>query len=205
MGTKVETVKNWKNDSAFLDEDLNVNKKVSQNNADIRMVGKFDNAAEENWSICINSRGLVSLFDADGMMASNLDLVLTNARTNEEAKVVIFPGGAMNATAIAMSSGSGGGDAGSESPTSSESPTGEAVLVVEAQSQRKLEKEAQAMATTVMESPHVTKVWAMVPMVAPLVILITINLPMMIVLTLALVILVEEGVMATPTGINHRN
>lgn len=124
VGTKVETVKNWKNDSAFLDEDLNVNKKVSQNNADIRMVGKFDNAAEENWSICINSRGLVSLFDADGMMTSNLDLVLTNPRTNEEAKVVIFPGGAMNATAIAMGSGSGGGGAGSESPTSSESPTG---------------------------------------------------------------------------------
>ncbi|QHU99301.1 pilus assembly FimT family protein [Synechocystis sp. CACIAM 05] len=124
VGTKVETVKNWKNDSAFLDEDLNVNKKVSQNNADIRMVGKFDNAAEENWSICINSRGLVSLFDADGMMTSNLDLVLTNPRTNEEAKVVIFPGGAMDATAIAMGSGSGGGGAGSESPTSSESPTG---------------------------------------------------------------------------------
>jgi Tfp pilus assembly protein FimT len=122
VGTKVETIKNWKNDSAFLDEDLNVNKKVSQNNADIRMVGKFGNAAEENWSICINSRGLVNLFDADGMVTNNLDLVLTNARTNEEAKVVVFPGGAMDATAIVM--GSGGGGAGSGSPTGSESPTG---------------------------------------------------------------------------------
>ncbi|MBD2653241.1 prepilin-type N-terminal cleavage/methylation domain-containing protein [Synechocystis sp. FACHB-383] len=94
-GTKVETVKNWKNDGAFLEEDLNINKKSSQTDPDIRLAGKFGGTAVTGWSICINSRGLVSLFNADGVVNDKLNLVLTNSRTNEEAKVVVAPGGAI--------------------------------------------------------------------------------------------------------------
>lgn len=85
------------------------------------MVGKFDNVVEENWFICINSCGLVSLFDVDGMMISNFDLVLINFCINEEVKVVIFFGGVMNVMAIVMGFGFGGGGVGFESFISSES------------------------------------------------------------------------------------
>jgi Tfp pilus assembly protein FimT len=94
-GTKVETVKNWRNDGVFLAEDLNINKKSAKTDPDVRLAGKFGGTTVTGWSICINSRGLVTLFNADGIVNNSLDLVLTNTRTNEEAKVTIAPGGAM--------------------------------------------------------------------------------------------------------------
>ncbi|WP_228016784.1 MULTISPECIES: prepilin-type N-terminal cleavage/methylation domain-containing protein [Synechocystis] len=94
-GTKVETVKNWRNDGVFLAEDLNINKKSAKTDPDVRLTGRFGGTAVTGWSICINSRGLVTLFNADGVVNSNLELVLTNTRTNQEAKVTVAPGGAM--------------------------------------------------------------------------------------------------------------
>jgi prepilin-type N-terminal cleavage/methylation domain-containing protein len=95
-GVTVETIKDWKNDGAFIDEDLNVNKKGSANEPDVSMAAQFDNNAASGWGICINSRGLVSLFDTSGIVADkDLKLVLTNSRTNEKAEVIIAPGGAM--------------------------------------------------------------------------------------------------------------
>lgn len=127
-GATVETVKNWRNDSAFLDEDLNVNKKSSQTEPDVSLAVKFGNTATEDWTICVNSRGLVSLFDDSGVVTDeNLNLVLTNTRTNEEATVIVHPGGAMETTAIAMGSGSSGGGGtptGGGSPTGGSAPTG---------------------------------------------------------------------------------
>jgi Tfp pilus assembly protein FimT len=90
-GATVETIKDWKNDSAFLDEDLNINKKSSATEPDIVMDASFD-----PWSICISSRGIVRLFDASGVVDDDLDLVLTNTRTDEKATVTIQPGGAMS-------------------------------------------------------------------------------------------------------------
>ena len=95
-GATVEAVKDWTNDGAFLDEDLNINKKSSQTEPDIQMAAKFDNTQASEWGICINSRGLVSLFDDSGLVTDkDLNLVLTNTRTNEQAKLTIAPGGAI--------------------------------------------------------------------------------------------------------------
>jgi prepilin-type N-terminal cleavage/methylation domain-containing protein len=101
-GARVATVKNWKNDGAFLAEDLNVNQKRSSTDPDIRLVAKVNNTETSDWIICINTRGLVSLSDNGRMITNqNLDLVLKNARTNEEAGIRIAPGGAIETTAIA--------------------------------------------------------------------------------------------------------
>lgn len=124
-GAVVDTVKSWKNDGAFLDEDLNVNKKASQTDPDISLTAKFDNTEASEWGICINSRGLVSLFDDSGVVVDkDLNLVLTNTRTNQEAKVIIAPGGAMETTAIAMGSGGGAGGGSAIPPSASAIPPG---------------------------------------------------------------------------------
>jgi len=101
-GARVAAVKSWKNDGAFLAEDLNVNPKSSSTDPDIRLVAKVNNIETSNWIVCINTRGLVSLSDNGRMITNrNLDLILKNTRTDEEAGVRIAPGGAIETTAIA--------------------------------------------------------------------------------------------------------
>ena len=101
-GRRVVAVKNWKNDGAFLAEDLNVNQKSSSTDPDIRLVAKVNNTETVDWLVCINTRGLVSLSNGGRRITNqNLDLVLKNTRTNEETGVRIAPGGAIETTAIA--------------------------------------------------------------------------------------------------------
>ncbi|MEB3161372.1 MAG: hypothetical protein VKL20_07925 [Synechocystis sp.] len=101
-GARVAAVKNWKNDGAFLAEDLSVNQKSAPHDPDIQLTGKFNNTETTDWSICINTRGLVSLSDGGRRITSqNLKLVLKNTRTNKESGVRIAPGGAIEAMAIA--------------------------------------------------------------------------------------------------------
>lgn len=102
-GTSVEIVKNWKKDGVYLDEDLNINKKNSPNDPDITMTGKFGDTASDNWIVCINSRGLITLYYNNKAINTNLDLVLKNNRTNEATKIVISPGGSSEITAIGSS------------------------------------------------------------------------------------------------------
>ncbi|MFM1843536.1 MAG: hypothetical protein RLZZ490_2279 [Cyanobacteriota bacterium] len=101
-GAPVTAVKNWKNDGAFLDEDLNVNQKSAASDPDIRLAAKFNNTETVDWSVCISTRGLVSLSDGGRSIRNqNLNLVLKNTRTNEESTIRIAPGGAIETTAIA--------------------------------------------------------------------------------------------------------
>ncbi|MEB3312084.1 MAG: hypothetical protein VKJ02_17800 [Snowella sp.] len=86
----VVMLKNWVNESLFFPEDLMLA-------SDITMSGK--NAATSqpiDWTICVNSRGFITLFDANTTVNANLELTLMNSRTNETQTITVYPGGAIS-------------------------------------------------------------------------------------------------------------
>lgn len=87
----VAMLKNWVNESLFFPEDLMLSSSIT-------MSGK--NAATSqpiDWTICVNSRGFITLFDANTTVNANLELTLTNSRTNETQTIMVYPGGAISA------------------------------------------------------------------------------------------------------------
>jgi prepilin-type N-terminal cleavage/methylation domain-containing protein len=88
VGAAIELVNNWSNDSSLLGEDLTLPK-------DIRVSGN-----PTNWTLCFNSRGIAFLYDANGIVNSNLTLTLTQyidnqALSNQTKTVEVLQGGAI--------------------------------------------------------------------------------------------------------------
>ncbi len=89
--TSVVLVKDWKNDSMYIAEDLTMKPKIT-------LAGEINGTSTANWSMCINSRGFVTIYKDSNPVNNNLELVLTNTQTNEQTEVLIYPGGAIEAS-----------------------------------------------------------------------------------------------------------
>ena len=91
VGAAIELVNNWSNDSSLMAEDLTLRD-------DVRVSGN-----PTNWTLCFNSRGIAYLYNASGIVNSNLILTLTQyidsqALTNQTKTITVLQGGAVQVT-----------------------------------------------------------------------------------------------------------
>lgn len=82
--SSVELINNWLNDSRFTEDDVTLPK-------DIEMSG-----TPTDWTLCFDSRGLANLYDASGIVNSNLTLTLTNTFRGESREITVLQGGSID-------------------------------------------------------------------------------------------------------------
>ncbi len=79
----VELVNNWLNDPNFVEEDLSLPK-------DIEMSSNYT-----DWTLCFDSRGIANLYDAYGVVNSNLTLTLGKNYNNKTNEITVLQGGSI--------------------------------------------------------------------------------------------------------------
>ncbi|ACB52887.1 hypothetical protein cce_3539 [Crocosphaera subtropica ATCC 51142] len=79
----VELINNWLNDINFTEEELILPEEITIS------------GDPTDWTLCFDSRGHANLYDASGVVNSNLTLTLTNSFNQIQSKITIFRGGAV--------------------------------------------------------------------------------------------------------------
>ena len=84
INAAVELVNNWQADGSFSNEDLKLPNGIQLS------------SGTANWTLCFDSRGIANLYNAAGVVNSNLILRLTNSQNNQQRTVTILQGGAVD-------------------------------------------------------------------------------------------------------------
>lgn len=79
----IELINNWLNDMNLTEEDLTLPEEITIS------------GSPTDWTLCFDSRGHASLYDASGVVNDNLTLTLTNTSKKTKSEITILRGGAV--------------------------------------------------------------------------------------------------------------